>query len=272
MKNIFWMLCLSFVLVGCASAPEKEKSEKEYFDQARAALKANNFKEATLNLEALQTHYPFGRYAEQTELDLIYSRYSNLDLEGAKSAADRFIRLHPQSEYVDYAYYMRGMADYTMDIGLAVQYIPAVNVNSRDPGEMRQAFQDFSELVTRFPNSQYSNDAAQRMVAIRNRLAAHEIDIAKYYLKRQAYIAAANRAEGVVAHYPKTPSVEPALMIMVETYRLLGVDDKAKDALKVLAANFPHSKAFNKNGKYVPQMIKNQNRSLLSVVTFGLFD
>ncbi len=269
MKNIFWMLCLVFFISGCASTPDKELSEKEYYDLAKEALKSNNFQEATLQLESLETHYPFGHYAEQAQLDLIYARYSNLNLEGAHAAADRFIRLHPQSEHVDYAYYMRGMANYNMDIGLAVQYIPAVTVSERDPGLMRTAFNDFSELVTRFPSSPYANDASQRMIAIRNRLARLEIHIAKYLLKRQAYIAAANRAAGVVANFPKTEAVEDALIIMVETYKALGLNNKANDALAVLTTNFPKGKGFDKNQKFKPQMIKANRRTLLSVVSFG---
>lgn len=266
-------LAASFVLLGaCASTPEPELTEKEYYDEAKAAIKANNFSLAAKNLEALETRYPFGRYAEQAQLDLIYARYNNLDLEGARAAADRFIRLHPQSPHVDYAYYIRGMASYNLDIGLATQYFPAVDVTSRDPGEMRKAFDDFSQLITRYPDSKYASDAEQRMIEIRNRLSEYELHAARYYLKREAYIAAANRASHITKKFPNTSAVEPALTIMVEVYRLLGMDSQADDALAVLAANFPDSKSFDKNMRFKPSEIKKQQRSLLGVVTFGLFE
>lgn len=271
MRNIFWGLCIAIFLSGCASTKVNTLSEAEYYHLARTALKSDNFNEAALQLEALETNYPFGRFSEQAQLDMIYAKYSNLNISGARSAAERFIRLHPQSEHIDYAYYMKGIIDFNADIGISAQYVTAVDDSKREPGSMRKAFNDFSELITRFPNSVYAPDAAQRMVFIRNRLARFEIHIAKYYIKRQAYLAAANRAEGVVANYPKTPSVQEALIIMVETYRKLGLEKKANDALSVLATNFPSGIGFTKNHKFKSQMIENANRSLLGVVSFGLF-
>lgn len=266
-------LATALLLLGaCASTPDPELTEKEYYDEAKAAIDANNFSLATKNLEALETRYPFGRYAEQAQLDLIYARYNNIDLEGARAAADRFIRLHPQSPHVDYAYYIRGIASYNMDIGLATQYFPAVDITSRDPGEMRKAFDDFSQLLTRYPDSNYAADAEQRMIEIRNRLSEYELHAARYYLKREAYISAANRASHIVKSYPNTSAVEPALTIMVETYRLLGMDSQADDALAVLAANFPDSDSFDNDMKFKPSEIQKQQRSLLGVVTFGLFE
>lgn len=268
----FTLAAALLFLAACASTPDPELTEKEYYDEAKAAIDANNFSLATKNLEALETRYPFGRYAEQAQLDLIYARYNNLDLEGARAAADRFIRLHPQSPHVDYAYYIKGIASYNLDIGLAIQYFPAVDVTSRDPGEMRRAFDDFSQLLTRYPDSIYASDAEQRMIEIRNRLSEYELHAARYYLKREAYIAGANRASHIVQNFPNTSAVEPALTIMVETYRLLGMDSQADDALAVLAANFPDSDSFDDAMKFKPSEIQKQQRSLLGVVTFGLFE
>ncbi|UZE95594.1 outer membrane protein assembly factor BamD [Alkalimarinus alittae] len=268
----FTLTATLLLLGACASTPDPELTEKEYYDEAKAAIDAKNFSLATKNLEALETRYPFGRYAEQAQLDLIYARYNNINLEGARAAADRFIRLHPQSPHADYAYYIRGIASYNLDIGLASQYFPAVDVTSRDPGEMRRAFDDFSQLLTRYPNSNYAADAEQRMVEIRNRLSEYELHAARYYLKREAYIAAANRASHIVKNFPNTSAVEPALTIMVETYRLLGMSSQADDALDVLAANFPDSESFDKSMRFKPSEIQKQQRSLLGVVTFGLFE
>ena len=232
-------------------------------------MNAGNFNEAEQNLDYLETYYPFGRYAEQAQLDLIYARYQNLDLEGARSAADRFLRLNPQSDHADYALYMRGLASYNLDIGLAARYFP-VDVSARDPGEQRQAFRDFSELLNRYPSSEYAPDARQRMIAIRNRLAELELYAARYYISREAYIAANNRARYIVENYSTTPSVEEALIILAETFRFMDLKKGATDAVAMLKQNFPDSTAFNEDGEFQPDILKREDRSLSSVVTFGL--
>ncbi|MCG8612462.1 MAG: outer membrane protein assembly factor BamD [Pseudomonadales bacterium] len=264
-------LCSAFLLAtGCATTEEIERSEKEYYDNARKALKSGNFLEATRELESLESRYPFGRYAEQAQLDLIYARYGSLDQEGSRAAADRFIRLHPSSENVDYAYYIRGIASYNMDIGLAAQWFP-IDETSRDPGEMRRAFSDFSALLQRFPDSEYAPDARSRMVYIRNRLADYELHVTKYYIRREAYIAAVNRAKYIVDHFSDTPATEQALILMVELYQQLELPDKADDALVVLAANYPESEAFDANMKFNSNRVARQNRGLSELFNFSLF-
>ncbi|KZY82928.1 transporter, partial [Oleiphilus sp. HI0068] len=228
--------------------------------------------QATIALEELESRFPFGQYAEQAQLDLIYARYSGLDLEGAILASDRFIRLHPQSPSVDYAYYVRGVANYHLDIGVSSQYFSSVDITSRDPGHMRLAFKDFSELLIRFPDSSYAADAQKRMIQIRNRLAAYELHAARYYIKRQAYLAAANRAAYVVKDYPASPSVEEALIMMVSLYRYLDLPSQADDALAVLRENFPKGKGFDDGGEFVAMHKLEHSRSLLSVISFGLFE
>lgn len=255
----------------CASNDKQEEvlPEQTYYENARDAMNAGNFNEAEQNLDYLETYYPFGRYAEQAQLDLIYARYQNLDLEGARSAADRFLRLNPQSDHADYALYMRGLASYNLDIGLAARYFP-VDVSARDPGEQRQAFRDFSELLNRYPSSEYAPDARQRMIAIRNRLAELELYAARYYISREAYIAANNRARYIIENYSTTPSVEEALIILAETFRFMDLKKGATDAVAMLKENFPDSAAFNENGEFQPDILKREDRSLSSVVTFGL--
>ncbi len=261
---------IALLLVGCASTGEETLPEEQYYQQARSAMNAGNFESAQQNLEALETYYPFGRYAEQAQLDLIYARYQNMDLQGARSAADRFLRLNPQSENADYALYMRGIASYYMDLGLAARYFP-IEVDGRDPGEQRQAFEDFTQLVNRYPDSQYAADARQRMIAIRNRLAGKELVAADYYIKRQAYVAALNRARTVVEDYNRTPAVEEALVIMAEMYARLGLNEDSRDAARVLADNFPQHPALDEDGQFIRQSFGIRDRSLLSVMTFGLF-
>src|SRR5690554_3897268 len=208
--RLLLLTTLTMMIDACASnQPEEVLPEKTYYENARKAMNSGNFNEAEQNLDSLETYYPFGRYAEQAQLDLIYSRYQNLDLEGARSAADRFLRLNPQSEHADYALYMRGLASYNLDVGLATRYL-GVDPTDRDPGEQRQAFQDFSQVLNRYPDSQYAPDARQRMIAIRHRLAELELHAARYYVRRQAYVAANNRARYVVENYPESPATEEA--------------------------------------------------------------
>ena len=161
-------LLLCVLLVGCSTAPKKESTEQELYEDAKRSIKLRNFPQATLALEELESRFPFGQYAEQAQLDRIYARYSGLDLEGSILAAERFIRLHPQSPSVDYAYYVRGVANYNLDIGVSSQYFSTAGITSRVPGHMRLAFIDFSELLIRFPASAYAVDAQKRKTTVAN--------------------------------------------------------------------------------------------------------
>lgn len=273
MRSVVRLLLLATLMTlvsACATNRQEEVlPEKTYYDNARQAMNSGNFNEAEQNLNSLETYYPFGRYAEQAQLDLIYARYQNLDLEGARAAAERFLRLNPQSEHADYALYMRGLASYNLDVGLASRYFP-IDVSARNPGEQTRAFQDFSELLNRYPDSEYAADARQRMVAIRNRMAELELHAARYYIKREAYVAANNRARYVVENYPTSPAAEEALIILAETYRVLNIRKGEKDAIALLRKNFPESSAFNSRGQFQVNILKSQSRSLLNVITFGL--
>lgn len=265
------LLVLAVLMVSaCASRQDSEvQTEETYYNNARSAMNSGNFNEAERNLNFLETYYPFGRYAEQAQLDLIYARYQNLDLEGSRSAADRFLRLNPQSEHADYALYMRGLASYNLDVGIATRYL-GVDPSARDAGEQRQAFRDFSELLSRYPDSEYAPDARQRMIAVRNRLADLELHAARYYIRRQAFVAANNRARYVVENFPTTPAVEEAMIIMAETYLVLDLQDAATDAVRLLATNFPDSAAFDDNQQFQPRPMVRGSRSLTNVMTFGL--
>ena len=263
------MLVIPALMTGCASREPEVLPEEEYYEQARSSMNAGNFQSAQNNLEALETYYPFGRYAEQAQLDLIFARYQSMDLDGARRAADRFLRLNPQSRNADYALYMRGLASYNLDLGLAQRYF-AVAADARDPGQQRQAFEDFQQLVNQFPDSEYAPDARQRMIAIRNRLANLELHAARYYIKRQAYVAAANRAQNVIEDYPRAPAVEEALVIMAEMYSRLRMTEEQDDTVAVLALNYPDNRALTAQGEFRRQQFGVQDRSLLNVVTFGL--
>ncbi len=267
------MILLVGVLAACASDPDKEaeSSEKKIYEQAQEHLENGNFSLAVQNLQLLESRFPFGPYAEQAQLEIIYAHYRSLEPEAAIAAADRFIRLHPQHPNVDYAYYMRGLANYTEGQGLLERFFPT-DMTQRDPGAATQAFEDFRQLLQRFPDSQYAPDARARMIHLRNRLARYEINVANYYFKRKAYLAAANRGRYVVENLPQTSAVPDALAVMTQAYLLLGMDDLANRSLSVLQSNFPNHPALDAEGNFNSQVGQDQEQSWLNKATLGLVD
>jgi outer membrane protein assembly factor BamD len=277
-----FFLYLLVSVAGCSHIPffgkgddakeEEETSEQLLYRSAQASVRAGNYAEGITKLEKLEAHFPFGRYAEQAQLELIYARYMSYAPEAARSAADRFIRLHPQHPNVDYAYYMKGLASYSKDRGFADRF-QSSEISRRDASSARQAFADFSELISRYPESQYAGDAQQRMIYLRNILAEAEVNVAQFYMGRRAYVAAANRAREVVENYSQSTSVADALAILIEANWKLGLKDAANDALRVLAANYPRYPAFDDKGNFVfAETINNRDRSWLNLMTLGLVD
>jgi len=187
-------------------------------------------------------------------------------------AADRFIRLHPQHPNVDYAYYMKGLAAYTANEDIFARFVPT-DLTRRDTSHAKEAFAEFSQLVTRFPDSPYAADAKARMVSLRNLLARHEINVANYYFRRGAYLAAANRGRYVVENFERTPAVADGLAVMAQGYILLGMDDLARDSIEVLAMNYPEHPSLNANGEFTSvYTLDGLQRSWINRASFGLFD
>ncbi|MBB5188022.1 outer membrane protein assembly factor BamD [Zhongshania antarctica] len=270
--KVFALLFISILVAGCASGPDRpEMSEREIYEAAQGYLKSKNFSLAVDNLQLLESRYPFGPYAEQAQLEIIYAYYRGGDNEAAVAAADRFVRLHPQHPKVDYAYYMRGLANYTEGEGFLERFIPT-DMTQRDPGSTIQSFDDFRQLLQRFPDSEYAPDAKARMVQLRNRLARYEINVANYYFKRKAYLAAANRGRYVIENLPQTPAIPDALAVMVQAYLLLEMNDLADQSLMVLRKNYPNHPSLDKNGNFVSQVGIDQEGSLLNKATLGLLD
>lgn len=233
------------LLTGCAAVETDETAgwnASEIYEEAKFALKEGNFERALDLYSKLEARYPYGRYAQQAQLETIYAHYKADEPDAAIAAADRFIKLHPRHPNVDYAYYMRGLASFSVGTGFLERFFPS-DPAERDPQRAREAFRHFRELVSRFPESRYAEDALDRMTYLRNSLARHEIQVAEYYLMREAYLAAANRARYVLENYEATPAVPNALRIMVSAYRAMNMPELAEDALRVLRLNYPDHRA-----------------------------
>ncbi len=211
---------------------------KKFHQEARAAMDAENYQKAIKLYEKLEARYPFGEYAAQTQLDIAYAYYKNDDAEAAIAAAERFIKVNPRNPSVDYAYYLIGLVNFNRGIGFLDRFLPT-DATQRNPSYAKDAYDNFQELIRRFPNSKYVDDSRQRMVALRNNLAMYEIHVARFYIKRKAYVAAANRGSYVVKEFQRTPAVPYALLVMQEAYTKLGLDDLAADAARVYQQNYP---------------------------------
>ncbi len=244
LKFLFIAL-LTMLLVACASdktiedpgAAFKGKSEQQIYIGGEQALLSGDYKGAVQHFEALDSLYPFGKHAQQAQLDTIYAYYKSDDVASTLAAADRYIHLYPMGRYVDYAYYMRGLAEFYENRSFLSTYFPT-DFAQRDTASLKQAFLDFSQLVYRYPNSRYTPDARLRMIYIRNIIASHELEVARFYYVREAYIAAANRANQVVQHYQQSTSVPGALVLMTESYLKLHDLANAKRSFNVLKLNF----------------------------------
>ena len=211
----------------------------KFHQQAKEALENKNYQKAITLYEALEARYPFGDYAAQAQLNVAYAYYKNDDPEAALAAIDRFIKVHPRNPNVDYAYYLRGLVNYNRGIGFIDRFLPT-DSSQRDPGNAKDSYDNFQELVQRFPQSKYVPDARLRMVALRNNLAMYEVHVADFYLRRKAYVAAVTRANNIIKEYQRTPAVPHALQIMQDAYRKLGMDDLAADAERIFKLNYPN--------------------------------
>ncbi|MGZ8165803.1 MAG: outer membrane protein assembly factor BamD [Methylobacter sp.] len=255
--KFLFICCLGLSLQGCETLKNFTLSdtdtEDEYVDwnsekfrrEAKTAVEAGNYEKAIKLYEALESRYPFGEESAQTQLDIAYAYYKNNDPDSAIAAADRFIKINPRNPSVDYAYYLKGLVNYNRGIGFIDRFLPT-DISQRDPGSARDAYENFADLIRRFPESKYVSDARQRMIALKNNLAMYEVHVARFYMKRKAYIAAVNRSSNVVEKYQRTPAVPYALQIMQEAYTKLDLPELAKDVTKVYEKNYP-------NGPPVPE-------------------
>ena len=238
-------LGIASAMVGCSSNPKKDvvdtgpkSSEQVYLQKAERALERGQYSDAAMQLEALETYYPTSTQVSKAQLDLLYVKFQQKDYEGAVALADRFIRLNPQHPNVDYAYYVRGVANMEQHYNGLLRYT-SLKQSHRDVSYLQVAYQNFVDFIRRYPSSTYAVDAAQRMKYINQELAEHEMNAARFNLKRKAYLAAIERSLWVIEHYPQTPQIPEALATAAYGYEKLGDTATAQQYIDILKLNYP---------------------------------
>ena len=216
-------------------------SAQKLYGEAKDAMAGKEWEKAIKYLENLEARYPYGRFAQQAQLEVAYAYWKNNERASATAAADRFIKLYPNHPNVDYAHYLKGLINFNENQVL-LSILDSPDMTERDPKGTRDAFEAFKEVVNRFPGSKYAEDSQARMRYLVNALAQNEVHVARYYMKRGAFVAAANRAQYAVQNYPQAPAVEEAVFIMVKAYDALGMNDLRDAADRVMRKNFPESR------------------------------
>ncbi|OQW83660.1 MAG: outer membrane protein assembly factor BamD [Proteobacteria bacterium ST_bin16] len=223
---------------------QQDWSANRFYSEAKEKLNEGNYTAAIKLYESLEARYPYGRIAQQAQLEIAYAHYKNEEHASAIAATDRFIKLHPNHQNVDYAYYIKALSNFNDNwgmMGFLLRGPLKQDMSERDSKASYESFENFKELVTRYPESKYAADSRQRMAYLLNSIAMSDIHVARYYMKRKAYVAAANRAQNVVKEYPRTPATEEALYIMIKAYEALEMHDLREDAERVMRINFPQS-------------------------------
>ena len=238
------ILIIALLVQSCALFTKVDETEgwsaQKLYTEGKEKVREGDYETAIRYFETLQGRYPFGRFAQQAQLELAYAYYRYDEPDAAIATLDRFIRTYPRNPFVDYAYYLKGLVNFNRAASLLDRFVPR-DPTRTDTTTARQSFDDFSELVRRFPESKYSVDAQQRMLFLRNNLAVYEINVADYYMRRGAYIAAANRGKYVLENFSLSPSTEDALAIMAYAYIEMDLFQLAEDAARVLRLNYPYS-------------------------------
>jgi len=248
--QVLFLVSLVFSVASCSKwwnkddddkNPFKGMTAKQLYTESQTALKKGQYASASKRLEAIESMYPFSDYTESSQMDLIYAYYKNEDYPSAAATAERFIHLYPRAKNVDYAYYLKGLANFQQTRGVFTKFMP-MDESWRDPGTQSQAYADFGVLIQKFPNSKYKANSLQRMIYLRNMYAQSELNVSEYYFKRKMYVAAAERASYLVKNYPQAPSVQKALVIMYDANMALGLKQAAADALAVYQATYHTNK------------------------------
>jgi outer membrane protein assembly factor BamD len=242
------MLLVVLAVSGCNLLPEvrdetADMSAEALYKLAHDALTSGNYTRAIKLYETLESRFPYGRYAQQAILESAYANYRTNETAAAVAACDRFIRTYPNHPNVDYAYYLKGLVNFREDQGI-FGYVYELDLSEREPKGMRESFAAFKELVAKFPESRYAQDATDRMRYLTNSLALYEVKVARYYYNRGAYLAAINRAQGSLVGYPRTPANEEALQVLIKSYDKLGLVQLRDDSQRILQLTYPKSEYF----------------------------
>jgi outer membrane protein assembly factor BamD len=241
---------LASLVAGCANDLQDETagwSAQRLYGEAKDAMASKDWPRAIRYLEKLEARYPYGRYAQQAQLEIAYAHWKDSERALAIAAVERFIKMYPNHEHVDYAWYLKGLVNFNDQYGF-MSHVTTPDMTDRDPKSTRESFAAFKELVTRFPQSRYAPDAMLRMRYLVNALASHEVHVARYYMKRGAYLAAANRAQYAIQHYAQAPAIEEAVFVLVLAYDRLGMNDLRDAADRVMRTNFPDSRYLKAGG------------------------
>ena len=257
LRNFLVLLVAAALISGCSSKKKNLRSNQELareqveqlYNRGKKALDRGNYGFAVEYYQALQASYPYGMHTEQAKLDMIFAFDKLGQIDKAVDMANNFISLYPTHKNVDYAYYMKGVANFEKKASRLDRLISGGNKAIRDPEPFRKSEEAFDELLKRYPQSAYASDAKQRMIYIQNALAERELAIANYYYDTNVYVAALNRAKTVVYQYETSPAVEDALALMEKTYVEMGMDDLAASTHKVLMENFPDNQSKPFKGK-----------------------
>ena len=249
-------LILALSLAGCGMFGNKDDKKKdwtaaEYYNAAKEEFDNKNWTEAVKLYEQLEAKFPFGRFAQQAQIEVAYAYYKQGETAQAVTALEKFVKLHPNHVNVDYALYLKALANFKEDLG-PLSRLVSQDLADRDPKAARESFEGFKDLVTRFPDSRYADDSRARMAYLIEALARHELHVARYYLARGAYLAAANRAQDAITRFPNSPAHREALEVMIEAYDRMGMTELRDDARKVLAKNFPTDPMAHANRNRTP--------------------
>jgi outer membrane protein assembly factor BamD len=246
------LAAVALVAAGCSSLNSQDEtlgwSAQRIYGEAKDAMASRDWQKAIKLLEKLEARYPYGRYAQQAQLEIAYANWKDGERASGIAAADRFIKLYPNHPNVDYAWYLKGLINF-YELQGVLSWLTTPDMSDRDPKAARDAYFALREVVTRFPDSRYADDARARMRFLVNSLASNEVHVAKYYMKRGAFLAAANRAQYAIEHYPQAPAVEEAMAILVRAYDSLGMTDLRDAAGRVLTKNFPDTGYLKPGGK-----------------------
>jgi outer membrane protein assembly factor BamD len=238
-------------LGGCAADIDEETagwSVERLYAEAKDAMSGKDWPRAVKYLEKLEARYPYGRFAQQAQLEIAYCNFKDGERASAVAAVDRFIKMYPNHANADYAWYLKGLINFN-DLSGALTAFATPDMSDRDPKSTRESFNAFREVVTRYPDSRYAPDSAARMRYLVNALASHEVHVARYYMKRGAYLAAANRAQFAIQHYAQAPALEEAVFVLVKAYDSLGMNDLRDAADRIMRTNFPDSRYLKVGGE-----------------------